>query len=185
MTINIEDYLYPGSPLFPDLPIIEDRDTFEKIRSDCNQGFYVQDAIALKLMDRAMIIVASLFSRIKEINKTFSCQPKDLGELGDGYNKALLLVNIAVRCQAEGKDRTRMYITKFDDPVKQYLLLHMDNAHALILQDWTCADLLNYATHNCYGSSHWYKIGANLAYFEFAAIAIVLAGYDITLGPIL
>jgi len=165
-----QEYLDPASPLWHEVPVFADLTLFRRIQSEISQGMFTQDAIAAALIDRGMRISAGLLRRVQSLNARFKLMPEDIGEILKGYTSALLLVNVAVRCQFNGHAETREYVDQFDERTQAYLKPRIELVHRQLMQDMYCRGLMEYAVAHPDGTSKWSKVGALMAKAEFLVV---------------
>ena len=171
------DYLYPGSPLVPELEDIEN--IFGRIKSDILQygdahPFFVA---ATELKRFASIDYGILLlGKASQLYRKFEMTPDDFPTYLLGFIAPLDLISFAYGgiVDSIGSAREMIRETCPEKAYQAYLLRHLESSINLLRSDWTCADVFEYVIRNPFKRDFYYRLGVKASKYIFGALAAKL-----------
>ena len=138
-----QKYLFENSPFT--IPISEDSKM--RVRQNVLQDhMWVQDSIAMELMTIGKGNPLARPDSIKGITSRFGISLPDYAKIGKGFGFAQFAINIAIRANEYGMDKTMLYMKQGDlsDPETIFLISNLATLQTLFARDKTCADIFDF-----------------------------------------
>ena len=179
MTSDLDRFLYPGSPFLPEVePIV-----LGWIMSDFKKdpSYYPGEAIAKRLGQVAILQSAKVLCEIGE----FKMVPRDVAQYVSGFDRPLLLTQIAYAGAVEGFAQTRLMLTRTQADQRDFVDRNLEYAVRLLRQDPSGKLLMNevvgremQTARNLYS-----RVGLEVGRRLFIAYSDIVATWPIRTNP--
>ena len=151
-------YLFEGSPFT--IPVSDDS-KMRVIQNVVRDHMWVQDAIAMELITIGRGNPLARPDSIKRITSRFNIPFPDYANIGKGFGLGQFAINIAIRANEYGIDKTMLYLKQGDssDIDTIFCINNLSILQRLFATDKTCADIFDFIQNNPPISSEFFRLG--------------------------